>query len=124
MGSMSAQQVSGPKFTGLKQPPHYSEIDDQRKTSRLSKKRSTDGWHGWFPALQDEKPYRKAIALDSEPFPSVSASYFDLVRDPKTGEITFWTKEAGGQNPLGLGGIDGRQQDHHKRAVQRLRVAI
>merc|ERR1711934_890088 len=55
--------------------------------------RSTDGWHGWFPALQDEKPYRKAIALDSEPFPSVSASYFDLVRDPKTGEITFWTKE-------------------------------
>jgi hypothetical protein len=92
--SMNAQHVSGPKFTGLKQPPHYSEIDDSsRKTPRLSKKRVTDGWHGWFPALQDEKPYRKAIALDSEPFPSVSASYFDLVRDPKTGEITFWTKE-------------------------------
>merc|ERR1719269_171230 len=25
--------------------------------------------------------------------PKVAASYFDLVRDPKTGEITFWTKE-------------------------------
>jgi hypothetical protein len=93
--SMSAQQVSGPKFTGLKQPPHYSEIDDSsRKTTRLAKKRSTDGWHGWFPGLQDDKPYRKAVALDSEAAPpSVAASYFDLVRDPKTGEITFWTKE-------------------------------
>ena len=92
---MSAQQLSGPKFTGLKQPPHYSEIDDSsRKATRLTKKRSTDGWHGWFPGLQDDKPYRKAVALDSEAAPpSVAASYFDLVRDPKTGEITFWTKE-------------------------------
>merc|ERR1712194_936100 len=32
--------------------------------------------------------------------------------------------EAGGQNPHGLGGIDGRQQDQHKRAVQRLRLAL
>merc|ERR1712166_865421 len=92
--SMSAQQLSGPKFTGLKQPPHYSEIDDSsRKTTRLTKKRSVDGWHGWFPGLADDKPYRKAISLDSESEPKVSASYFDLVRDPKTGEITFWTKE-------------------------------
>jgi len=92
--SMSAQQLSGPKFTGLKQPPHYSEIDDSsRKTTRLTKKRSVDGWHGWFPGLADDKPYRKAVSLDSESEPKVSASYFDLVRDPKTGEITFWTKE-------------------------------
>merc|ERR1711935_172974 len=58
----------------------------------MGKKRSTDGWHGWFSGLQDDKPYRKAVALDSEAAPpSVAASYFDLVRDPKTGEITEGT---------------------------------
>ncbi len=89
---MTSQQNSGPKFTGLKQPPHYSEIEDSRKTSRLSKKKQLDGWHGWFPSLESET-LGSAAALVDTGAPKVAASYFDLVRDPKTGEITFWTKE-------------------------------
>jgi len=89
---LKSQQISGPKFTGLKQPPHYSEIDDTRKTTRLSTKKNTDGWHGWFPGLESDT-YSKAVALEDTGAPKVAASYFDLVRDPKTGEITFWTKE-------------------------------
>jgi hypothetical protein len=95
-----AQASFAPKFSGLKQPPHYSQIDDSQ-LSKLRANRPIEGWHGWFPALQTktptvvvgEKETPKASALVDYGAPKVKASYFDLVRDPKTGEITFWTKE-------------------------------
>ena len=91
---LQSLQMTGTKFTGLKQPPHYSEIDETgRKTTRLTKKRRLDGWHGWFPDLDSNTLSEAATLVDAERAPKVTASYFDLVRDPKTGEITFWTKE-------------------------------
>ena len=89
------------KFSGLKQPPHYSQIDDSQ-LSKLRANRPVYGWHGWFPALYTKVPTivvgedgtaAHPSALLDTGGPKVKASYFDLVRDPKTGEITFWTKE-------------------------------
>ena len=72
------------------------------KLSTLRANRPVYGWHGWFPALYTKVPTivvgedgtaaRPSALLDTGG-PKVKASYFDLVRDPKTGEITFWTKE-------------------------------